>query len=111
MKLKNNEPGKIWTKSDHRFQSYDHITVVKGPSRCWEQLPETRPGTRVIAFQYPENRVIYFTNTRPNPTPDSFFVLQTGRSRHPHAKPKQKTEGEAVYPHAQEGHIQSLDSH
>ena len=49
MKLKNKNPGKIGAKSDHQFQSYNHITVVKGPSGCWEQLPETRPVTRVIA--------------------------------------------------------------
>lgn len=30
-------------------------------------FPKPDPLPRVIAFQYPENRVIYFTNTRHNP--------------------------------------------
>ena len=50
MKLKNNEPGKIWAKSDHWFQSYDHITVVKGP---WVLGAITRNPTR-----YPGNCIL-----------------------------------------------------
>ena len=53
MKLKNNDPGKIWAKSDKRFKSYDQKGHFWAQKRYfWNRLgtgPITRfPGTRIF---------------------------------------------------------------
>ena len=53
MKLKNNDPGKIWAKSDKRFKSYDQKVHFWAKKRYfWNRLgtgPITRfPGTRIF---------------------------------------------------------------
>ena len=52
MKLKNNDPGKILSKSDDWFKSYGQkiFSLIVSPG--------TRTGNRVIGFLEPENRVI-----------------------------------------------------
>ena len=52
MKLKNNDPGKIWAKSDKRFKSYDqkvHFWAKKGIFGTVQE-PDQLPGSRVPGF-------------------------------------------------------------
>ena len=55
MKLKNNDPGKIWAKSDKRFKSYDQKVHFWAQKRYfWNRLgtgPITRfAGTRIFVI-------------------------------------------------------------
>ena len=50
MKLKNNDPVKIWSKSDHWFKSYDQKVYFKGTVE-----PEPDLGNRDIRTVEPGN--------------------------------------------------------
>ena len=71
MKLKNNDPGKIWAKSDKRFKSYDQKVHFWAKKRYfWNRLgtgPITRfPGTRIFVitrFSLPGSWQAYLEET------------------------------------------------
>ena len=52
MKLKNNDPGKIWAKSDKRFKSYDQKVHFFGPKKVF--LEPFRNRTNYPVPGYPD---------------------------------------------------------
>ena len=52
MKLKNNDPGKIWAKSDKRFKSYDQKVHFLGPKKVF--LEPFRNRTNYPVPGYPD---------------------------------------------------------